>query len=82
MAKPKKQKPEPQDAFKKGYDKFLDEVGLWCKSRVGRSSELAVVLGVKRYQVHDWFVSKRFAVPGWVVFTIPKVLITSSAKLN
>lgn len=65
----------PSVGFKKGLNEYLFSVGGWCKSRTGRSGELAVALGVPPYAIHDWFVSQRFDPPAWAVFAVQKILI-------
>lgn len=73
--KPKTKPSEENDAIVGGYLEMLEQVGKWIKQRQGRGVELSTVLRVKPYQVHDWFVAKRYDPPGWVVFAVPKVLI-------
>ena len=81
MPKTKKRKqPTPDEAFKKGFAAYLEQVGLWCKSRTGRSGELAIALNIKNYNVHDWFVSRRFAPPAWVLFAVQKTLVLPVTK--
>ena len=80
--KPKKTKVVKVQTHQDQYELFLQEVSGWCKSRQGRSQELATILNVDRRKVYDWFVSRRFDPPGWVVFTVPRVLIATSAPKN
>lgn len=73
MAKKKSETPETN--FERAVTAWRTAVGFWLADHHGRQAELATALQVQRYQINDWFISRRKAPPLWVVWAINSTLI-------